>query len=97
MTLDDFAILVRRCRKAQTHYFRDRSQDALAAARVAERLVDRAVAEVLRQPELFDEPTAAATPPCPCCGGSGRINTGPGDYGDEYRPCPDCGGPRGTS
>ena len=29
---------------------------------------------------------------CERCGGGGRINTGPGDYGDEWIDCPDCHG-----
>ena len=65
MTFDEFALLVKRLRRAQLTYFRHRSPDALAAARVAERLVDRALAEVLRQPELFDEPPPAAESPRP--------------------------------
>ena len=32
------------------------------------------------------------TTPCKPCGGTGQINTGPGDYGDEYVPCDPCDG-----
>jgi len=53
MTLRELADLVAEMRHAQRDYFRTKSGAALDRARTLERRVDRAITEVLKQPELF--------------------------------------------
>jgi CHASE3 domain sensor protein len=55
VTLKQLAELVADMRAKQRGYFRTRSSAALEESKSAERAVDRAVAEVLRQPSLFGE------------------------------------------
>ena len=53
MTAIELARLVADMRKCQREFFRTKSGTALAAAKVAEGRVDRAVADVLSGPLLF--------------------------------------------
>jgi hypothetical protein len=56
MTEKDLARLVRRMRKAQSAYFRERTTERLNVARDLERKVDRCVSHVLDdQRKLFTE------------------------------------------
>lgn len=52
MTATELARLVAEMRTCQREYFRTRSGSALESSGAAERRVDRAVEEVLRQPTL---------------------------------------------
>lgn len=63
MTLLELARLVREARKAQRAYFKPstRSQATLEASKQAERVLDRAVAEILDPPTLFGKEDADGT------------------------------------
>lgn len=52
MTFREFALLVQEMRTAQSRYFRERSGDALDAARELEKRVDASTRDVL-EPGLF--------------------------------------------
>ena len=54
MTLEELARAALDCRRAQKEYFRTRSTGALEASKAAERKLDKAIEEALRQPSLFD-------------------------------------------
>lgn len=55
MTTHTLAELVQKMRVAQKVYFRTRSTADLAASKQLERDVDRAVADALAPPTLFDD------------------------------------------
>ena len=58
MTAVELAKSVARMREAQRKYFRTRSQGDLNESKRLEKALDIAVADLLRQPSLFDQTAA---------------------------------------